>query len=126
MKKDIVPYGELLIQIKDRIRRAQIKATLSANAEMILMYRDIGRMIHDRQQSEGWGAKIIPKLSRDIRNELTEVKGFSERNLKRMIAFYREYPSLSSDVPQAVAQLPSDENEHSEKVATTCGTFGNP
>lgn len=116
MKKDIVPYGELLIQIKDRIRRAQIKATLSANAEMILMYRDIGRMIHDRQQSEGWGAKIIPKLSRDIRNELTEVKGFSERNLKRMIAFYREYPSLSSDVPQAVAQLPSDENEHSEKV----------
>jgi predicted nuclease of restriction endonuclease-like (RecB) superfamily len=116
MKKEIVPYGELLIQIKDRIRRAQVKATLSANAEMILMYWDIGRMIHDRQKREGWGAKIIPKLSRDIRNELPEVKGFSERNLKRMIAFYREYPSLSADVPQAVAQLPSDENEHAEKV----------
>lgn len=104
------------MHIKDRIRRAQVKAALSANAEMILMYWDIGRMIHERQQRESWGAKIIPKLSRDIRNELPEVKGFSERNLKRMRAFYREYPSLSADVPQAEAQLPSDGDEHTEKV----------
>ncbi|MFV9690956.1 MAG: DUF1016 N-terminal domain-containing protein [Desulfobacteria bacterium] len=64
-------------------------------------------MIHERQQHEGWGAKVIPQLSRDIRNELPEIKGFSERNLKRMIAFYREYPLLSANGPQAVAQLPT-------------------
>ena len=112
MSGELIQYSQLLTQIKDRILRAQVKATLSANAEMILLYWDIGRMIHERQQREGWGAKVIPKLSRDIRNELPELKGFSERNLKRMIAFYREYPLLSTNVPQ----LPTGENERIEKV----------
>ena len=116
MSGELIQYSQLLTQIKDRILRAQVKATLSANAEMILLYWDIGRMIHERQQREGWGAKVIPKLSRDIRNELPEIKGFSERNLKRMIAFYREYPWLSTNVPQAVAQLPTGKNEQIEKV----------
>lgn len=107
MKQDLIQYVKLLTQIKDRIRRAQVKATLSANAEMISMYWDIGRMIHERQQHEGWGAKVIPRLSLNIRNELPEVKGFSERNLKRMIAFYRKYSLLSANGPQTVAQLPS-------------------
>ena len=105
MSKELMQYGELLAQIKERIRHAQVKATLSANSEMILMYWDIGRIVHERQQHEGWGTKIIPLLSRDISNDLPEVKGFSERNLKRMIGFYREYPMLAEKVPQAVAQL---------------------
>ncbi len=53
MSQDLTQYGELLAQIKGRIRKAQVKATLSANAEMILMYWDIGWMIHERQQHEG-------------------------------------------------------------------------
>lgn len=76
----IVLYANLLNDIKTRIRQAQVKATFSANAEMIMMYWDIGRMVHQRQQQAGWSAAIIPKLSRDLINELPEVKGFSERN----------------------------------------------
>ncbi|RCV65885.1 Protein of unknown function (DUF1016) [Methanophagales archaeon] len=56
----IVLYANLLSDIKTRIRQAQVKATLSANAEMIMMYWDIGKMIHKRQQQEGWSAAIIP------------------------------------------------------------------
>jgi hypothetical protein len=41
-----------------------------------------------------WGAAVIPRLSSALKNELSEVKGFSERNIKRMLAFYREYPEL--------------------------------
>jgi predicted nuclease of restriction endonuclease-like (RecB) superfamily len=78
-------------RIKSRIRSAQAKAALSANAEMIAMYWDIGRMIHNRQVEEGWGAGVIPRLAADLKNELPEVKGFSERNLKYMIRFAREY-----------------------------------
>jgi predicted nuclease of restriction endonuclease-like (RecB) superfamily len=36
---------------------------------------------------------------------MPEVKGFSERNIKRMLAFAREYPTLRPIVPQAVALL---------------------
>lgn len=49
---------------------------------------------------------MIPRLARDIRNELPEVKGFSERNIKLMLAFYREYVGLEF-VPQAVALFSS-------------------
>lgn len=92
MPQKLVQYAELLGLIKQRIRQGQTRAVLSANAEMILTYWDIGRMILERQEREGWGASVIPRLSRDLRNELPEVKGFSERNIGRMIAFYRAYP----------------------------------
>jgi hypothetical protein len=52
-----------LSEIKDRIKTAQSKAILSANAEMINMYWDIGEIIYFRQQKEGWGAGVIPKLA---------------------------------------------------------------
>ncbi|WP_233249837.1 DUF1016 N-terminal domain-containing protein [Limnohabitans sp. Bal53] len=63
--------------------------------------------MHARQQQEGWGAWVIPHLARDLHNELPEEKGFSERNIKRMLAVYREYPHLQF-VPQAVAQIEPD------------------
>ena len=78
---------------------------LSANAELINMYWDIGRMLQERQHREGWGAAVIPRLARDLRNELPEIKGFPERNIGRMIAFYRAYPALGPILPQAVAKI---------------------
>ena len=104
MPQELVQYTDLLGLIKQRIRRGQTRAVFAANAEMISMYWDIGRLLHERQQKEGWGAAVIPRLSRDVRNEMSEVKGFSERNIKRMLAFYREYSTVGEIVPQAVAQ----------------------
>lgn len=101
----ISDYAALLTDIKTRIRAAQVRATLGANAEMLAMYWDVGRMIEQRQKVEGWGAAVIPRLARDIRNELPEVKGFSERNIGRMIAFYREYLATGLFLPQPAAKL---------------------
>jgi hypothetical protein len=105
LTNDLTLYADLLGDIKARIRHAQIKATLSANAEMILMYWDIGRIITERQQHEGWGTGVLRRLACDLKSELAEVKGVSERNLKRMTQLYREYPQLSTIGPRAVAQL---------------------
>jgi predicted nuclease of restriction endonuclease-like (RecB) superfamily len=109
MASDLVQYADLLGQIKQRIRQGQTRAVLAANAEMVSMYWDIGRMLQERQQQEGWGAAVIPRLSRDLRNELPEVKGFSERNIGRMIAFYRTYSSFRDFLPQPVAKSSADE-----------------
>ena len=111
---DITPqvaiYRDLLAEIKIRIRAAQNRAALSANAEMILLYWDIGRMIAARQEREGWGAGVIPRLAVDLKNELPEEKGFSETNLKRMVQFSQEYPQLFSigarPVPQTRQEQP--------------------
>ena len=105
LTKRLQGYAALLTEVRSRIRSAQVRATLGANAEMLAMYWDVGRMIEQRQKAEGWGAAVIPRLARDIRNELPEVKGFSERNLKRMVAFFREYSATGLIVPQAAAQL---------------------
>ena len=104
-------YTELLHDVKGRIRRAQQRAVVSVNTEMIMLYFDIGRLIESRQQAEGWGTAVIPRLALDLKNELPDEKGFSERNLKRMVAFYREYEDRNLKVPQPVAQLQSPENE---------------
>ena len=104
-------HRDLLAEIKSRIRAAQNRAALSANAEMILLYWDIGRMIAARQEHEGWGAGVIPKLAVDLKNELPEEKGFSERNLKRMLRFFREYPAMAEKVPQPASLLQGDQNQ---------------
>ncbi len=103
-------YPRLLDDIKQHIRTAQVKANLSINRELILLYWEIGHLIVHRQQIEGWGAGVIPRLSRDLNNELPGVKGFSVRNIKRMTRFYREYPTRLHDVPPASAKLQECEN----------------
>jgi len=102
-------YLTLLQEVKERIRKAQIKANLSVNAEMLFMYWDVGRIIAEQRDSEGWGTKVIQRLAQDIRNDLSEIKGFSERNLIRMLAFYNEYKDLPIS-PTALAQLQAEEN----------------
>ena len=106
MSTEITLYRELLGDIKARVRQAQRKAVLSANAEMILMYWDIGRMIAARQEREGWGAGVIPRLAVDLKNELPEEKGFSERNIGYMIRFANEY-GIPSILQRPVAKLGS-------------------
>ena len=99
-------YVGLLTDIKQRVRHAQTRAVLAVNAELIRLYWEIGALIDIRQKTEGWGTGVISRLARDLHNELPEEKGFSERNIKRMLAFYREYPHLRF-VPQIVAQIES-------------------
>ena len=100
-------YATLLADIKQRVQRAQVRAMLAVNAELIRLYWDIGRVIDERQQQEGWGAGVIPRLARDLHNDLPEEKGFSERNIKQMLAFYREYAQLSF-VQQPAAQIETE------------------
>lgn len=111
-------YQELLKDIKARIRQAQIKATMSVNAEMLMLYWDVGRMIDERQSMEGWGSGVIPRLAKDIRNELTDIKGFSSRNLDRMLAFYREYKELAIS-PTPLAKLEQDNGLQAAPIKQT-------
>lgn len=105
MNTELALYANLLGDIKSRIRQAQNRAALAVNAELVRLYWDIGRLILARQQQEGWGAGVIPRLARDLHNELPELKGFSERNIKLMVQFYRCYPDAFQIGQPAVAQL---------------------
>src|SRR6202166_1549849 len=100
-----VLYDSFLQELKDRIRSAQVRAALSVNRELVVLYWSIGRDILTRQKNEGWGAKIIDRLSEDLAKAFPEMRGFRARNLKYMRAFAEAYPDQEF-VQQVVAQLP--------------------
>ncbi|MCF7837363.1 MAG: DUF1016 N-terminal domain-containing protein [Candidatus Marinimicrobia bacterium] len=98
-------YVATLNDIKNRIRSERVRVVMAANATMVLMYWEIGRIILARQATEGWGAKVIDRLSADLREEFPEMQGLSARNLKYMRKFADAWPDRAI-VQRTVAQLP--------------------
>jgi predicted nuclease of restriction endonuclease-like (RecB) superfamily len=87
-------YSTWLAELKHRIHNAQQRATLAVNQELILLYWQIGRDILARQAEQGWGAKVIERLSQDLRAAFPEMKGFSRSNLKYMRVFAETWPEF--------------------------------
>lgn len=106
---EIEKYNSFLVDIKTQIKLSQQKAFNAVNQEMISLYFNIGKMINTWQKELGWGAKVIDKLSLDILNEFPNMSGFSTRNLKLMVQFYKEY-SNDEFVQPIVAQIPWTHN----------------
>lgn len=102
-------YPAFFKEIKEKILTSQVKATLAVNQELIKLYWDIGSKILLKQKDEGWGAKTIENLAKDLKSSFPEIKGFSPRNLKYMVHFAKEYPDLLIG-QQAVAQIPWGHN----------------
>ena len=99
-------YVSVFENIKEQIRMAQHKALLNANREMIYLYWNIGKIIDANSE---WGNKFVDNLSKDIRREFPSSKGFSTRNLKSMVRFYREYQEVEF-VQTVAAQIPWSHN----------------
>lgn len=97
-------YANLLDGLKKRIATERLRVTLAANAAMVLLYWDIGRAILDRQQLEGWGARVIDRLSADLREAFSDMHGLSPRNLKYMRAFAEAWPDRAI-VQATLAQI---------------------
>jgi predicted nuclease of restriction endonuclease-like (RecB) superfamily len=102
-------YSELLADVKKQIHSSRLKAVLSANAALVFLYWQIGQIIRMRQSQEGWGAKVIDRLSFDLKEAFPDMKGFSPRNLKYMRAFAEVYPEPEF-VQRVVAQIPWKSN----------------
>ncbi|MGD0297456.1 MAG: PDDEXK nuclease domain-containing protein [Bryobacteraceae bacterium] len=98
-------YAQFLADLKSRIQAAQIRASLSVNRELVLLYWQIGRDILERQDRERWGAKVIDRLATDLKRAFPEMRGFSPRNLKYMRRF-AEVWAEEEFVQQVAAQLP--------------------
>jgi len=111
MAKLMVPegYESFLKSLKDRVQAARLRAALSVNRELVLLYWSIGRDILARQKDQGWGAKVIDQLADDLRREFREMTGFSPRNLKYMRTFAAAWPD-EAIVQQLVAQIPWGHN----------------
>jgi predicted nuclease of restriction endonuclease-like (RecB) superfamily len=107
MSQNLLPasYDAFLSGLKERIRNAQVRAALAVNQELVMLYWQIGQEILTRQQQQGWGAKVITRLAKDLQKAFPEMKGFSRTNLLYMRAFAEAYPDTQF-VQQVAGQIP--------------------
>lgn len=102
-------YVEFLADVKQRIQAAQLRASVSINRELVLLYWGIGCEILARQRQDGWGTRVIERLARDLRSAFPEMHGLSPRNLGYMKAFAEAW-SDEQILQQVVAKLPWGHN----------------
>lgn len=76
------------------IETAKYKAALHVNAELLTLYWKIGSDIIKKQEEQGWGAHVVVQLSKDLTHRFPEDRGYSERNLRNMKRFAKEYPNF--------------------------------
>jgi predicted nuclease of restriction endonuclease-like (RecB) superfamily len=98
-------YATILAEIKQRIQTERLRVVMAANTAMVTLYWDIGRLILARQALQGWGARVIDRLSEDLKTLFPDMSGLSPRNLKYMRKFAESWPDREF-VQRTVAQIP--------------------
>ncbi len=109
-------YKIWIQEVKQKIRSTQLKAAIAVNRELILFYWDLGNMLSEKIKTSNWGDKVLENVSKDLKDEFPEMKGFSVSNLKFSRLFY-EYFAFSSQLEdefqissQAVNQFEKTQN----------------
>jgi len=105
-------YQQWLGELKQTIQSSQQSATLAVNKSLLKLYWQLGKSILQQQKEQGWGAKVIQQVAKDLKQAFPHLKGFSRANLMYMRSFAEAWPNFADDsiVQQAVGQLPWGHN----------------
>lgn len=74
-----------------RYRQSQVKAAVKVNHVVLQFYWELGKDICNKEAENKYGSKFYAALSRDLRNEMPDAEGLSERNLRYTKKFYQLY-----------------------------------
>lgn len=97
-------YGHLLESIKARIHSSRHQVAMYVNSELLFTYWNIGYALNQERDRQGWGAKVVDQLAKDLKTSFPQMKGLSKRNLQYMMRFASEW-KMDALVQPAVAQL---------------------
>ncbi|MGB1316014.1 MAG: DUF1016 N-terminal domain-containing protein, partial [Chitinophagales bacterium] len=103
-------YKNWLVELKQKIRNSQLSATLAVNAELIMLYWDLGKQIVEKQEEAKWGSGFLEDLSKDLKKEFPSIKGFSATNLRYCKQFYSFYNDF------LIHQQPVDELKPKDQI----------
>jgi hypothetical protein len=120
----VIAYDDLLVDIANAIEIARSAAARSVNSVMTTTYWFVGLRIVQHEQRgavrAAYGERVLKRLSHDLSARFG--RGFSERNLEQMRAFYLGWP-----VPQtkAAESLSSSEPQHEKPISQTASAKSN-
>jgi hypothetical protein len=93
MKIEILKnYQVALNELKEKIRSVRLHVVHLVNTGLLQTYWEVGKFILNQESQEGWGAGVVETLSKDLKSEFADIKGFSPRNLRYMRDFAVAYP----------------------------------
>ncbi|MCX6147662.1 MAG: PDDEXK nuclease domain-containing protein [Candidatus Kapabacteria bacterium] len=121
-------YYHWLFELKSHIKQSQIKASLTVNRELVLLYWDLGKQINEKLESAIYGSKIIDKLSRDLKKEFPQMSGFSRTNLYTIKNFYLYYFQIDSNDKKIVHPLGGQsliQNENNQEYNSSADYYLN-
>lgn len=87
-------YAQWIKDPSNRYRRSQIKAAVKVNEEMLRFYWELGSDIVERDAENQYGSKFYMTLSRELKAEIQNASGLSERNLRYAKRFYVLYNNV--------------------------------
>jgi predicted nuclease of restriction endonuclease-like (RecB) superfamily len=93
-------YKDWIIELKKKVRISQLKAAVILNSALIEFYWDLGKIISNKIKEAAWGDKILEQISKDLKDEFPQMKGFSVSNLKVCKLFYNYFQISSQSVNQ--------------------------
>lgn len=104
-------YKIWIVTLKEKFRKAQIQASIRVNSNLLEFYWELGSDIVEKQKSSVWGSGFLKQLSKDLSDEFTKIKGFSYRNIRAIIQWYKFYTSKNLDLATTCSQ--NENNEQS-------------
>jgi predicted nuclease of restriction endonuclease-like (RecB) superfamily len=110
---NIEEYHVWVIELKSKIQSAQLKAAISVNKELLSLYWEIGKSISLKVTASKWGTSVVEQLSKDLKTEFPDQKGFSRSNLFSMKQWFEFYVASNNDIEkiqQLVGQIPWGHN----------------
>ena len=109
-------YKKFIQNIKSKIQSSQIKASIKVNVELLKLYWDIAEMIVQKQKASAWGTSFIEQISKDLKNEFPNIKGFSKTNLLYMKKWYLFWNE--ENLPQVVGEIYKIPWGHNREIIT--------
>lgn len=104
-------YTTATEQIKEAILSSQYKAAKQVNAVQLSLYYGVGRYVSQNTRKGVWGTGAIKAISEQLHKELPGLRGFSERNIKNMRAFYEAWQELDTNLEIAISKLQTGDKE---------------
>ena len=95
------PYLQFVQDVKQQILQSRYHAARLVNKELLLLYYNIGKMLHEKIKQAKWGDKALQNISAQLQKELPGLRGFSAQNLKKMRLMYERYAPLVANEMKA-------------------------
>lgn len=106
-------YLNWIADLKSKILSTQLKAAVSVNKQLLLLYWELGKSISIKINESNWGASVVEQLSKDLKDEFPNQKGFSRSNLFSMKQWFEFYSSSNIEIEkiqQLVGKIPWGHN----------------